>query len=119
MKKAVPFLTFLFCISMALQAQRQRPAMIAPAPKDPVKQEKSIIPPSAVIPAESAVTTKSTVTVKGQQVPYTATAGTLPVLNDDGKAIATVFYTFFERSDVKDRSERPLVISFNGGPGSA
>ena len=119
MKKILPILTLLFCFSFAIQAQRQNPAMIAPAPKDPVKQDKSLIIPSAVIPAESAVVTKSTVTVKGQQVPYTTTAGTLPVLNDDGKAIATIFYTFFERSDVKDRSERPLVISFNGGPGSA
>jgi carboxypeptidase C (cathepsin A) len=38
---------------------------------------------------------------------------------DDGKAIAGLFYTYYERSDVKDRASRPLVISFNGGPGSA
>jgi carboxypeptidase C (cathepsin A) len=30
-----------------------------------------------------------------------------------------LFYTYYERSDVKDRASRPLVISFNGGPGSA
>jgi carboxypeptidase C (cathepsin A) len=69
--------------------------------------------------AESAVTTTHTVTIKGKVVPYTATAGTQPVWNADGKVIASVFYIYYERSDVKDRSSRPLIFSFNGGPGSA
>ncbi len=30
-----------------------------------------------------------------------------------------LFYTYYERTDIKDRSSRPLIISFNGGPGSA
>jgi carboxypeptidase C (cathepsin A) len=42
----------------------------------------------------------------------------MPVWDEDGKAIAGLFYTYYERSDVKDRASRPLVIS-NGGPGSA
>ena len=37
----------------------------------------------------------------------------------DGKAQAGVFFTYYERSDVKDRAPRPLLISFNGGPGTA
>jgi carboxypeptidase C (cathepsin A) len=44
--------------------------------------------------------------------------GSIPVWNDSGKVIAGVFYTYYERSDVKDRNARPLVISFNGGPGT-
>jgi carboxypeptidase C (cathepsin A) len=39
----------------------------------------------------------------------------MPVWDEDGKAIAGLFYTYYERSDVKDRASRPLVISFNGG----
>src|SRR5699024_7184382 len=31
---------------------------------------------------------------------------------------AALYYTYYERKDVKNRAERPLVISFNGGPGS-
>jgi carboxypeptidase C (cathepsin A) len=69
--------------------------------------------------AESAVTTTHEVTVKGQRFPYRATAGTQPVWDDDGKAIASLFYVYYERSDVDDRTSRPLFISFNGGPGSA
>ncbi len=71
------------------------------------------------IAVDSAVVTKHQVTIKGTLVPYTATTGTQPVWNEEGKPTATLFYTYYERSDVKDRSTRPLVISFNGGPGSA
>ncbi len=67
---------------------------------------------------DSSVTIKNTITIKGQTVPYTAKSGTLPVWDENGKPIASVFYTYYERSDVKDRASRPLVISFNGGPGT-
>jgi carboxypeptidase C (cathepsin A) len=72
-----------------------------------------------ILEGESAVTTTGTVTIKGKPVPYTATAGTQPVWNADGKVTASLFYTYYERSDIKDRASRPLILSFNGGPGSA
>jgi len=68
---------------------------------------------------DSAVTTTHEVTIKGQRVPYKATAGMQPVFGAKGNPIAGLFYTFYERTDVKDVATRPLVISFNGGPGSA
>ncbi|MBC6427338.1 MAG: carboxypeptidase [Ekhidna sp.] len=68
--------------------------------------------------ADETVVTKHQVTVKGKPVPYTATTGTQPVWNEEGKAIAAVHYTYYERNDIKDKSKRPLFISFNGGPGS-
>ncbi|EKB50328.1 S10 family peptidase [Cecembia lonarensis] len=70
------------------------------------------------IKVESSSVTNGTVTIKGNRVPYKATAGTMPVWNEDGKAVATLFYTYYERTDVTDKSTRPLVFSFNGGPGS-
>lgn len=73
---------------------------------------------NAMVITDSFVVTKSTVTINGQPIPYTAKAGTLPVWDENGKAVASVFYTFYERSDVKDKASRPLVISFNGGPGT-
>ncbi|WP_340063080.1 S10 family peptidase [Ascidiimonas aurantiaca] len=71
------------------------------------------------IPADTTVVTTHEVTVKGKKFPYTATSGTQPVWDKDGETIATLFYTYYQRSDIKDRASRPLVISFNGGPGSA
>jgi carboxypeptidase C (cathepsin A) len=52
-------------------------------------------------------------------LPFKATAGTMPVWNDEGKPVATLFYVYYERTDVRNKAERPLVFSFNGGPGSA
>lgn len=71
------------------------------------------------IEVESAVVTTHETTIKGKKVPYKATAGTQPVWNEKGKPIASLFYTYYERTDISDKTTRPLVISFNGGPGSA
>lgn len=71
------------------------------------------------LPAESAVNSTGNVTIKGKPVPYKVTAGTQPVWNAEGKPSASLFYIYYERTDVTNKSTRPLVISFNGGPGSA
>ena len=71
------------------------------------------------LPADTEFTSEATVTVNGETIPYTATAGTQPVWNEDGDVDASLFYVYYERSDVDDKSTRPLVFSFNGGPGSA
>ena len=68
---------------------------------------------------DSTVTTSGQVTIKGVPVKYTATTGKLPVWDEKGKIIAGLFFTYYERTGISDRSKRPLVISFNGGPGSA
>ncbi len=74
---------------------------------------------SRQIEIESAVTTQDQVTINGQRISYTATAGTQPVWGDDGKPIASLFYVYYKRDGVDDQSRRPIVFSFNGGPGSA
>lgn len=72
-----------------------------------------------MIEAESSVVTNHKTEIKGKRVNYSATTGTQPVWNDQGETSATLFYTYYQRTDIKDKSQRPLVISFNGGPGSA
>jgi carboxypeptidase C (cathepsin A) len=105
------------------QGQGQRPTATATAQATtvPAKEETKInanIASRTIVP-ESAVITNRTVTINGKAVPYKATTGTLPVWDEDGKPIAGLFYTYYERSDVQNKDKRPLVISFNGGPGSA
>lgn len=68
---------------------------------------------------DSTVTTSGQVTIKGVSVKYKATTGKQPVWNEKGEIIAGLYYTYYERSGIADKSKRPLVISFNGGPGSA
>jgi len=71
------------------------------------------------IEIESSVVTEDEVTINGETISYTATAGTQPVWSENNEPVAALFYVFYERSDVEDVATRPLVISFNGGPGSA
>ncbi len=93
--------------------------LISSAQKKPVDENtKPPAPLNRMVITDTAVVTKNEVTIKGQRISYTATAGTMPVWDDAGKAIAGVFYTYYERSDIKDRATRPLIISFNGGPGT-
>lgn len=74
---------------------------------------------SRTLEPDHQIVTNHQVTIRGKSVPYTATAGTQPVWNDKGEVIASLFYTYYQRSDIKNQDTRPLVISFNGGPGSA
>lgn len=71
------------------------------------------------IEVDDAVVTEHEVRIQGERVRYSATTGTQPVWDEDGKAVATLFYTYYQRTGVSDRDQRPLMISFNGGPGSA
>ncbi|MBS1526556.1 MAG: carboxypeptidase [Bacteroidetes bacterium] len=109
MKNRLLTLLALLIIISAAQAQ-------APASQPPKNTQK--ISAGRIVHTDTTVVTKHTVTIKGQVVPYTATAGMMPVWDEDGRPIAGVFYTYYERDDVKDRANRPLVISFNGGPGT-
>ncbi|GAB58190.1 S10 family peptidase [Rheinheimera nanhaiensis] len=71
------------------------------------------------IEIDSKVVTEHKTEVKGKRFSYSATTGTQPVWDDEGNPTATLFYTYYQRTDIKDRAKRPLLISFNGGPGSA
>ncbi|NJY62520.1 carboxypeptidase [Salinimicrobium sp. CDJ15-81-2] len=71
------------------------------------------------IPVDTTVVTSHRVNINGQRIDYTATTGMQPVWNEGGEAIASLFYTYYKRNGIKDVKNRPLVISFNGGPGSA
>ncbi|WP_259070752.1 S10 family peptidase [Mucilaginibacter sp. X4EP1] len=107
MKKTFILFSIVFFIADGVLAQTATPAKnINPITK------------SRILQADSSVVTKHQVTIKGKTIPYTATAGSIPVWDADGRPIAGIFYTYFERDDVSDKSNRPLVISFNGGPGS-
>ena len=107
---AALFLSLLVLVSAA-QAQERESGMDTATMPDPVSERK--------LPVDTAITTEHVVTIKGERVPYRATVGTQPVWDDDGKPIAALLYTYYERSDVSDRTTRPLAVSFNGGPGSA
>lgn len=71
------------------------------------------------VPIDTTVVTNHTTSIRGEKISYTATTGMQPVWNEDGEPIASLFYTYYKRNSVKELKNRPLLISFNGGPGSA
>ncbi|WP_349318119.1 S10 family serine carboxypeptidase-like protein [Chitinophaga sp. MM2321] len=113
MRKQV-LLPLLLACSIGLQPlQAQQKNKPAPPEKADTQHNAAIS-----LSPDTTVTSTHEVTIKGQKVPYKTIAGTQPVWDQDGKVIAGLFYTYYERTDIKDRSSRPLVISFNGGPGT-
>src|SRR6516164_4367039 len=70
-------------------------------------------------PEEKVVQTKHTIRIGGQEIRYTATAGTILLKLEDGTPKASVFYIAYSKDDVSDTAKRPVTFTFNGGPGSA
>lgn len=70
------------------------------------------------LPIDTVVTTQHSVTINGTPMSYKAMTGTQPVWDEMGKPIASLHYTYYTRNNVKDRASRPILFSFNGGPGS-
>ena len=75
------------------------------------------------IPEDKLSVTHHSVTINGEEIRYTATAGTLVLkeeIDKEGeKPKASVFFIAYTRDDVADTSKRPITFSFNGGPGSS
>ncbi|MGE0000823.1 MAG: S10 family peptidase [Fimbriimonadaceae bacterium] len=47
---------------------------------------------------------------------YTATTGRLPIKDEEGEIVAQMFYVAYAKKDAG--ADRPIMFSFNGGPGS-
>ncbi|MEY2596410.1 MAG: hypothetical protein RI965_1682 [Bacteroidota bacterium] len=112
---------FFLIASFVSIAQQRPPAPPTPpvAPAAPAASEAKPNPANIPFNPDHSITADHEVTIKGVRVPYKTTTGMMPVWDMEGKTQAGVFFTYYERSDVKDRASRPLLISFNGGPGTA
>ena len=73
---------------------------------------------SRTLPLDTSVTTKHKLTTQSDSFNYTASTGTQPVWDKNGDPIASLHYTYYTKDNVGNKAQRPLVISFNGGPGS-
>ncbi len=69
-------------------------------------------------PEEKSSKTTHTIHINGQDLHYTAIAGTLLLMKDDGKPKASIFYVSYSL-DGADQTKRPITFAFNGGPGSS
>src|SRR5437899_3641567 len=99
-------------LGMNLSLAQQQPQQDKAAEKP--KEEKK--PPA---PEEKIVQTKHSLRIGGQEIKYTATAGTMLLKLEDGTPKASVFYIAYTKDDVADPAQRPVTFTFNGGPGSS
>ena len=101
----LPFLLFFQATSMT-----PRPVE-TPQPKPSPTIEQKEEPP---------IVTKHSVRVGSRTLNYTTTTGFMPIKNDrSGETEARIFYIAYTLDGVSDPKTRPLMFSFNGGPGSA
>jgi carboxypeptidase C (cathepsin A) len=100
---------------VSAQKPEEKPAEISTEKSgeksDKAKEEKK--------PEEKVVQTKHSIKIGGQEIRYTATAGTILLKLEDGTPKASVFYVAYIKDDVSDTAKRPVTFTFNGGPGSA
>lgn len=101
---------FLFLsLLLAVGAASEDTQTTIPAAKEAVAEKKVPEP----------VVREATVEIAGKKIPYRVTTAKLQLKKDDGKPRASIFHVSYERTDVKDRTERPVMFAFNGGPGSS
>ena len=113
----------LFCLPSTIdcRAQESNPEQgnEAVSKETSKKTSKTVVPFSRKLEVESRVETQHETEIGGKKVRYLAVAGTQPVWAADGHPVASLFFTYYRRVDIQDVDRRPLIISFNGGPGSA
>ncbi len=68
---------------------------------------------------EIARNTRHVWTAGARAIPYTATAGTLTLRDDEGKPIASMFYVAYVADHARGEARRPVTFLYNGGPGSS
>jgi carboxypeptidase C (cathepsin A) len=75
--------------------------------------------PKAEPPHEKLIETKHAINLGGVKLEYKATAGTLILKDDDGKATASIFFVAYVKTGPNEAGRRPITFAFNGGPGSS
>lgn len=77
-------------------------------------------PEASAFKEEPPVVTKHTVRAGARQLNYTVTTGFMPIKNErTGDVEAKIFYMAYTLDGTTDPAKRPMMVSFNGGPGSA
>ncbi len=102
------------------QPQAPPPPAPAPAPRDEpgAPGERGGRRLEVAAPEDKVSQTSHTIRLDGREIKYTATAGTLPIRQDDGRLVARMFFVAYTK-DGEDLKTRPVSFLYNGGPGSA
>ncbi|MGE5279083.1 MAG: S10 family peptidase [Acidobacteriota bacterium] len=117
MKLCVPPLALavlLAALPVAAQDRAPTPASSSGSEKARETKEKK---GEESVKEEKPSVTHHQVTLAGKPFAYTATAGYMPMKDENGKLKANIFYVAYTRDGAAPR--RPVTFAFNGGPGSS
>ena len=81
-----------------------------PSPEGPKPPEPPETPP---------VVTHHELVLGERSLRYTVTAGLMPIKNEQDETEARLFFIHYALDDHGQGDDRPLMVSFNGGPGSS
>lgn len=98
----------VFLLLLVLSCAWAQPATSPPKPAAETKSEPD------------PISTQHELRVGSRVLKYTATAGRLPLVNEQtGQTEAHMFFMAYTLDGAGPKSKRPLMFSFNGGPGAA
>ena len=122
MNRWIIVLVCALSLSAAAQQKQESKPQPKPAAKaapdaakdsaEPKKEDK------ALAAEEAPVVTHHSIRANGKMLTYTATTGMMPIKNEEGEIEANMFFMAYTLDGQND-PKRPLLISFNGGPGSS
>ena len=114
-RAVIPALALVLALVKAAHPNAEESPATSAGNKDQTGQ--SVAPPQKE-PAPETFITRHSIRIGGEEIRYTATAGTLLMRNDAGDPVALFGYTAYTR-DGGDKRTRPILFAYNGGPGSA
>ena len=119
MFKTTSLLVILLFLAIHNSFAQQPPGQRPQTPSQTAPSPTPAATPTPV-PDEPPVVTKHEIKLDERSVKYTVTTGMMPIKNQvSGDTEARMFYIAYTLDGVSDPSKRPLMFSFNGGPGSS
>ncbi len=113
-------LIIVFALSIGGQLGFQQVFAQETPPRPSASKEKKAAPDSTErLPPEKLAVTHHALQVKGRTISYSATAGCIPLKDEEGKLKAEMFFIAYVKEGVADQSSRPLTFAYNGGPGAS
>jgi len=117
---ALAAVSILASAPLGAQAQRRPTPSPTSAPAEEQtseKDRKEKKPEEKAPPEKPPSITHHEIRIDGKPFRYTATAGYMPMKDENGKLKANIFYVAYSRDG--SSSQRPITFTFNGGPGSS
>ena len=107
----LPVVAMAFAAGSGGKASDEGSPFTNPTPPEPKKPDFETEQPPVV--------TQHKVKIGRKTLDYTATVGYMPLKNEKGETDANIFFTAYTLNSAKGDPKRPLMFSFNGGPGSS